>query len=280
MASIPAATLRAWEKRYGIPAPRRTTSRYRLYSDEDVAEIAWVKARVEEGVPPRQAAHLALERRQVALAAAAPTDAPALSADLKAATLAYDEDAVHEITRRAAAVMAPHQVLRDVMMPAIASIGRDWEAGLVTVSQEHFASQLVRRFAHRLMDLYQTRTGAPPVVCACAPGEQHEIGLLAVAIELRRRSHPVVYLGPSVPVDSALSTAEELRARVLVVSTTQEDHLEEWGQARDRVIRLSDLSRPTIVWGGPAAGTAARLGLPGPRAATVDQAVEEVVRLS
>jgi methanogenic corrinoid protein MtbC1 len=278
MANIPAATLRAWEKRYGIPAPRRTASRYRLYSDEDLAEIAWVKARVEEGVPPRQAAHLALERRQLASAPAAPTGAPALSADLKAAALAYDEDAVHEITRRAGAVMAPHRVLRDVMMPAIASIGRDWESGLVTVSQEHFASQLARRFAHRLMDLYQSRTDAAPVVCVCAPGEQHEIGLLAVAIELRRRSHAVVYLGPSVPVDSALSTAEGLRSRVMIVSATLDDHLAPWGEARDRIARLSDRSGPTIVWGGPAAATADRLGLPGPLATTVEQAVDEIVK--
>ena len=31
MTGIPAATLRAWERRYGIPSPERTASGYRLY---------------------------------------------------------------------------------------------------------------------------------------------------------------------------------------------------------------------------------------------------------
>jgi len=36
MTGIPAATLRAWERRYGVPAPARTDASYRLYSEGDV----------------------------------------------------------------------------------------------------------------------------------------------------------------------------------------------------------------------------------------------------
>ncbi|WP_434422398.1 MerR family transcriptional regulator [Nannocystis pusilla] len=36
MTGVSAATLRAWERRYGLPAPRRSSSAYRLYSDRDV----------------------------------------------------------------------------------------------------------------------------------------------------------------------------------------------------------------------------------------------------
>ena len=33
---VPAATLRAWERRYAIIQPERTDSGYRLYDDESV----------------------------------------------------------------------------------------------------------------------------------------------------------------------------------------------------------------------------------------------------
>jgi methanogenic corrinoid protein MtbC1 len=164
------------------------------------------------------------------------------------------------------------------MMPAVASIGEDWESGLVTVSQEHFASQLARRFAHRLMDVYQPRTGAPPVVCVCAPGEQHEIGLLALAVELRRRARPVVYLGPSVPVEAALATAAEVRAPALVVSATLDEHLLPWNAAMPELAELPASGRPAIVWGGPAVAQPAARGLIGPLADTIDRAIEEVLK--
>ena len=37
MTGIPAATLRAWERRYGFPEPERTQSSYRLYSEQDIS---------------------------------------------------------------------------------------------------------------------------------------------------------------------------------------------------------------------------------------------------
>ena len=40
MTGIPAATLRAWERRYGVPEPRRTESSYRVYSDADIELLA------------------------------------------------------------------------------------------------------------------------------------------------------------------------------------------------------------------------------------------------
>jgi DNA-binding transcriptional MerR regulator len=50
---VPADTFRAWERRYGIPSPVRTDGNQRLYSDRDVALIAWLRdqTRTGEGMP-------------------------------------------------------------------------------------------------------------------------------------------------------------------------------------------------------------------------------------
>src|SRR5689334_8496835 len=50
------ATLRAWERRYGIPVPRRTASAYRLYSADDVELVRRMRELVDGGVPPAEAA--------------------------------------------------------------------------------------------------------------------------------------------------------------------------------------------------------------------------------
>ena len=43
-------TLRAWERRYGLPSPQRTESGHRLYSQHDVEVIKWLTERQNEGL--------------------------------------------------------------------------------------------------------------------------------------------------------------------------------------------------------------------------------------
>ncbi|MCM2495926.1 MerR family transcriptional regulator [Burkholderia glumae] len=49
LAGMPAATLRIWERRYGVVAPPKTPSGQRMYSDDDVQRIRLLKALVSAG---------------------------------------------------------------------------------------------------------------------------------------------------------------------------------------------------------------------------------------
>lgn len=55
---LTAATIRGWERRYGVPKPRRAGNNYRLYEEEDIAELVSMKEHVERGVAPAEAAEL------------------------------------------------------------------------------------------------------------------------------------------------------------------------------------------------------------------------------
>src|SRR5260221_6631332 len=52
---VPAPTLRAWERRYGILTPRRGDNDYRLYSERDMMLVAWLRERVASGMTISQA---------------------------------------------------------------------------------------------------------------------------------------------------------------------------------------------------------------------------------
>lgn len=52
------SVLREWERRYGVPKPERTASRYRLYSDADVSQIEAMKKLIADGTAHAQAADL------------------------------------------------------------------------------------------------------------------------------------------------------------------------------------------------------------------------------
>lgn len=58
---IPISTLRYWESRYGLIVPQRTEGGHRLYSEDDLGRLRWLKARIDEGLQAG-AAHRLLAR--------------------------------------------------------------------------------------------------------------------------------------------------------------------------------------------------------------------------
>jgi CheY-like chemotaxis protein len=50
LTGIPVATLRHWEKTFGVVVPTRTGGGHRLYSHADVDHLRWLRARTDEGL--------------------------------------------------------------------------------------------------------------------------------------------------------------------------------------------------------------------------------------
>jgi MerR family transcriptional regulator, light-induced transcriptional regulator len=63
LTGLPPATLRAWERRYGVVTPERTESGYRLYDDAAVGALRVMAELLERGFAPREAA-AEVRRRQ------------------------------------------------------------------------------------------------------------------------------------------------------------------------------------------------------------------------
>jgi len=231
---LPAATLRAWERRYGFPTPQRTASGYRLYSAHDIQLLQWLKTQIDGGMAISQAVALMRGLRAAGQepVAATPRTPPAATAssitqnldevgDRLYDTIAhFDQAAGQELLDLAFATHSVESVCLHLFQPLLRRVGEGWQQGEITVQMEHFATNLLRE---RLFSLLHA---APPphhearLVAACAPLEQHEIGLLMTALFLRRTGWPVVYLGRIVPVDGILDTVHEVRPAALLVSAT------------------------------------------------------------
>lgn len=70
-------TLRAWERRYGLPVPQRTESGHRLYSQKDIQLLKWLIKRQEEGMSISRAVELWRRLEADAETASQPPLAPA-----------------------------------------------------------------------------------------------------------------------------------------------------------------------------------------------------------
>jgi two-component system, chemotaxis family, response regulator PixH len=62
MTGIPASTLRHWERAFALVVPRRSEGGRRLYSDDDVARLRWLKERIDRDGLQAGVAHELLRR--------------------------------------------------------------------------------------------------------------------------------------------------------------------------------------------------------------------------
>ena len=239
--------LRAWERRYGLLRPQRTEGGFRLYSHDDVRRVQAMREHLANGISAAQAAQLAAGGEDAAPRAAAPVDEGGVAAldraleslDDAAAQAAFDE------------LLARHSldgVLRDFIVPYLREIGARWERGEATVAQEHFASALLRGRLLALARGWDQGRG-PRALLACAPGELHELSLVAFGLALRSRGWRITYLGPDTPLESVTETAEALRPRIVVLVAITSPALSE---RRDAVAALA--SRWPLALAGAAAG--------------------------
>ena len=208
---VPADTIRKWEQRYGVLRPERTAGGQRRYTESDVARVEWLKARLAEGYRIGEAASL------LGTAGVATTSAEELREAFVDAAAATDVSALASIVEQALTIDPLEQAFVDVLAPALVEVGARWEAGTLTVAQEHLASSTVRAALQRLVaDARGAIRGV--AVLACAPGERHEIGLLMLAVLLRADGWQVAYLGPDTPVAAATALAESVGATALCFS--------------------------------------------------------------
>lgn len=264
MTGVQAATLRAWERRYGVPIPERTTSSYRLYSDADVAMIRRLRTLCEEGMAPAQAAQLVLSDPKLTI-----VEAPASEAEGDASAFAvaqrrileaveeFDPMALDDAVRGAMFVAPADVAFENVLAPALRVIGDRWRTGEFSVAQEHMASEAIVGAAKELLRLMQLRESARRVVLACTADEQHALPVYGVAFRFVAWGFHAIVLGARTPPVAIRYAREAAEPHLVGLSVTTE-------LTRDRARQMFDeyaaaLGGTPWIVGGASVGTVAEI---------------------
>jgi hypothetical protein len=206
---------------------------------------------VAEGVPPSEAARVALDEGATAQPARAPGGRvlPLPGADevvrgLARAAMALDGAVVVAGVREQ---LAEHGVLTTwerVLVPVLVAAGARWETTGEGVEVEHLLSHCIAAALH------QHAPHAPepprPVLLACAPDDLHVLPLHAVLAALAESGRGSRLLGAAVPVDALRAAVRRTSPSVLLV----------WSQRSETadldVLRLP-VTRPatTVLVAGP-----------------------------
>ena len=231
-------TLRAWERRYGLPNPKRTKGGHRVYSKQDVKILKWLLARQDEGLSISRAVKLwnslesegedPLDRASTELRAVRDTYAEtavplgdniaAIRESWKAACIDFNERQAENLLTQAFSYYPVEVVCLEILQKGLAEIGTGWYQGKITVQQEHFASALAIRRLDALLAGMPLPSRPQRIIVACAPEDDHTFSILLLTVLLRRQGWDVVYLGRNVPAERMENTIRQTEPDLMILS--------------------------------------------------------------
>lgn len=255
-------TVRSWDRRYGLGPTARTDGRHRRWTAVDVARLERMCALTATGLPPAEAARMALD--EAGPQAPAPQVASVRSAlpaargrsragtglrlgdvrqeckGVARAALRLDAAALDGLLGAAIEEHGLVAAWSEVIMPTLQAVGRKWEtSGERYVEVEHFlswhVSGVLRRHAPPAV---ADRPGATTVL-ACVPGENHTLPLEVLAAALTERGLPVRMFGGALPVESLVAAVRRTGPAAVCL----------WAQSRTTASRPLAQHVAALEWG-------------------------------
>lgn len=254
-------TLRAWERRYGLPTPHRGSQGYRLYSEYDLKTLRWLKNQMDTGMSIGRAVDYLSDLRANGRDPAEENQPPALlekpaslqvlANQLLTSLIHFNDAAATETMRRAFSLYPIDHVLIDIVQPTMVELGDAWHRGELPIGVEHFATQFCMQNLMGMLNasISPYREGA--ILAACAPGEMHQIGLLMLVVMLRWRGWDVKYLGPDLSLQRLEETLLPLHPALLLFTATRPESAQALLGLPDILNKLP-APQPMVVLGGQA----------------------------
>ncbi len=269
------ATLRTWDRRYGIGPSGHRPGAHRRYTAADLARLEHMRRLVIAGFPPAQAAqaarNLPIDAESLApvhrlrVADNSPTEpaaepgrqgggtviampgGTAAVRGLARAAQTLDTAACTAIISEALASRGVVMTWDGLLVPVLAAVGDRWQGSGRGIEVEHALSAVVQDCLARTLRIMGEPVNFRAVLLACAPEEMHSLPLWAVAAALSERGIYARVFGAGLPADSLQQAVHRLGPAAVFV----------WAQLPDSARRsqLAPLAafRPTpaVFAGGP-----------------------------
>lgn len=242
---IAPATLRTWDRRYGVGPSVHVAGAHRRYSGADVARIDLMHKLMLNGVLPSEAAKSALSQEVIPVnLGPEQSELPALRAvpnsdDKVDNVIALDgpKAIIRSLNRAANSLdatgcdqiistsLSSHGVVwtwENVLMPVLIALGEKWEQTGEGVEQEHLIAESITGLFRNLANSVTDPVNSRPVLLACAPHELHTIPMYAIAAGLAEQNVSARIMGARMPADALASVAKKIGPCAIVVwSQTQ-----------------------------------------------------------
>ncbi len=130
----------------------------------------------------------------------------------------FDCVGVEQAINEALANHPLEMVAGQLFLETIRVFERKWHKGEVTLLAHNYAITTIRSQLIAMMNAATMPKTGPKVLLACAPGDLHEIGLLLLALNLRRRGFLVIYMGSNFCIEEFHQVIEQAQPKFVCLS--------------------------------------------------------------
>ncbi len=231
LSGIKAHTIRIWEKRFNLLAPKRTDTNIRRYDIDNLRKLLNVALLYNNGHKISTLAELTDSQLLVdvnELLLAAP-DKSAHISSFKLAMLNFNTHLFEETYQLLLSDKSFSDVFVDVFIPLLNEIGLLWQTNSINPAHEHFISNLIRQklFLNIEKLSFKQNTDSRTFILFLPLGEMHELGLLFVHYKLLLLGKRSIYLGAGVPatgLDSIRQSISGSHTYITYLTTTPGDN--------------------------------------------------------
>lgn len=222
ISGIKTHTLRAWERRYSIFNPSRTTTNIRYYSDEDLKKLLNISMLINYGMKISQLACFDTEElNEKVRSMFSPGDYDSLIDRMIIDMIDFNETSFEKNINRAIFNLGFEEAIDQVIYPFFKKVGVLWLASSINPAQEHFVSNIIRqKFYLASESLEPPRPNGKTFILFLPEKELHELGLLLANYLVRKYGHRSIYLGQSIPMIDVIKTWHATKADFLLTHIT------------------------------------------------------------
>ena len=229
------ATLRTWDRRYGVGPSQHEAGSHRRYSALDVARLEYLRRLVNSGVPLADAAQAACAMEAEAFDEAETSQTPPRSPrlvvvpssdesetssraggghilaipggapgarGLARAAQALDIAACTELVCESIDKRGVMWTWENFVVPVLIAVGEQWRTTGRGVEVEHALSESIEAALKREVSHLTSTINVRPVLLASAPEDHHSIPLYALAAALAERGIGTRVLGARLPTEA------------------------------------------------------------------------------
>lgn len=196
------ATLRTWDRRYGLGPSAHESGEHRRYCPADLARLTLMRRLITSGVSPADAAEQAKNHKGSISVETIVEDyvvREELVSALHKAAKALDKKFIEAALRKDLLEFGVEQSWSEVMVPLLVLIGSDWEQSGEGIEIEHVLTEVLKAILREHVEDIRKPVNAHPVLLASVGEELHSLALHALAAALAERKIESYFLGSRTP---------------------------------------------------------------------------------
>ncbi|MEY4970697.1 MAG: hypothetical protein RLZZ277_928 [Actinomycetota bacterium] len=207
------ATLRTWDRRYGLGPSTHEAGEHRRYCPADLMKLTLMRRLISAGVAPSDAAEKAKKAKGAVKLSKIVREFEVredVVAGINKALQAFDIAFVEETLRTELEVHGVEEAWHEIIVPTLIAIGESWEESGQGIEIEHAFSETLKKVFRERSGECEAPVNGHPVLLAAVGEEQQSLPLHALQAKLCELGIKTHFLGARTPFEAVAATITRL----------------------------------------------------------------------